>query len=381
MPGIMISAGEASGDLHAGALTAELLRLNPSIQIYGMGGDNMRAAGGEVIYDIKEHGVMGLVEIICKLPALFRLKADMSKLMDERKPDCLVIIDYPGFNKRLAQVARAKGIPVISFISPSAWAWRKGRAKTMAGIVTVIAAIFPFERDVYLQAGAKVEYVGHPLVDIVQPSSNLALAREKAGKIPGKPLILILPGSRKQEIEKMLPVMLEACEIIKQRLPEVTFCLPQASTISRQLLDKYLVDFSGQINVISGNNYDIMSVADIALATSGTVTLEAGLCNLPAVIIYKTAPLTAFIARRLIKIPHVGLPNIVMGEQILPELLQEQATPEAIAQQGIALLEPTNLETAKNALQKMRVKLGSGGAINKVAQLVLRISNNKERST
>ena len=381
MPGIMISAGEASGDLHAGALTAELLRLNPSIQIYGMGGDNMRAAGGEVIYDIKEHGVMGLVEIICKLPALFRLKADMSKLMDERKPDCLVIIDYPGFNKRLAQVARAKGIPVISFISPSAWAWRKGRAKTMAGIVTVIAAIFPFERDVYLQAGAKVEYVGHPLVVIVQPSSNLALAREKAGKIPGKPLILILPGSRKQEIEKMLPVMLEACEIIKQRLPEVTFCLPQASTISRQLLDKYLVDFSGQINVISGNNYDIMSVADIALATSGTVTLEAGLCNLPAVIIYKTAPLTAFIARRLIKIPHVGLPNIVMGEQILPELLQEQATPEAIAQQGIALLEPTNLETAKNALQKMRVKLGSGGAINKVAQLVLRISNNKERST
>lgn len=381
MPGIMISAGEASGDLHAGALTAELLRLNPSIQIYGMGGDNMRAAGGEVIYDIKEHGVMGLVEIICKLPALFRLKADMSKLMDERKPDCLVIIDYPGFNKRLAQVARAKGIPVVSFISPSAWAWRKGRAKTMAGIVTVIAAIFPFERDVYLQAGAKVEYVGHPLVDIVQPSSNLALAREKAGKISGKPLILILPGSRKQEIEKMLPVMLEACEIIKQRLPEVTFCLPQASTISRQLLDKYLSSFSGQINVISGNNYDIMSVADIALATSGTVTLEAGLCNLPAVIIYKTAPLTAFIARRLIKIPHVGLPNIVMGEQILPELLQEQATPEAIAQQGIALLEPANLEKAKNALQKMRVKLGSGGAINKVAQLVLRISNNKERST
>lgn len=381
MPGIMISAGEASGDLHAGALTAELLRLNPSIQIYGMGGDNMRAAGGEVIYDIKEHGVMGLVEIICKLPALFRLKADMSKLMDERKPDCLVIIDYPGFNKRLAQVARAKGIPVVSFISPSAWAWRKGRAKTMAGIVTVIAAIFPFERDVYLQAGAKVEYVGHPLVDIVQPSSNLALAREKAGKISGKPLILILPGSRKQEIEKMLPVMLEACEIIKQRLPEVTFCLPQASTISRELLDKYLSSFSGQINVISGNNYDIMSVADIALATSGTVTLEAGLCNLPTVIIYKTAPLTAFIARRLIKIPHVGLPNIVMGEQILPELLQEQATPEAIAQQGIALLEPANLEKAKNALQKMRVKLGSGGAINKVAQLVLRISNNKERST
>ena len=203
MPGIMISAGEASGDLHAGALTAELLRLNSQLQIYGMGGDNLRAAGGEVIYDIKEHGVMGLVEIICKLPALFRLKADMSKLMDERKPDCLVIIDYPGFNKRLAQVARAKGIPVISFISPSAWAWRKGRAKTMAKIVTVIAAIFPFERDVYLQAGAKVEYVGHPLVDIVKPSADLTPAKLKAGKVDGQPLVLILPGSRKQEIEKI----------------------------------------------------------------------------------------------------------------------------------------------------------------------------------
>ena len=381
MPGIMISAGEASGDLHAGALTAELLRQNPGVQIYGMGGDKMREAGGEVIYDIKEHGVMGLVEIICKLPALFRLKADMSKLMDERKPDCLVIIDYPGFNKRLAQVARAKGIPIVSFISPSAWAWRKGRAKTMAGIVTVIAAIFPFERDVYLQAGAKVEYVGHPLVDIVQPSENLDMARQKAGKITGQPLILILPGSRQQEIEKMLPMMLQACELIHKQLPTANFCLPQANTISRELLDKYLKNFSGQINIITGNNYDIMSVADIALATSGTVTLEAALCNLPSVIIYRTSAITAFIARRLIKIPKLGLPNIVMGEQILPELLQEQATAEAIASQGIKLLQPENLQKAKTDLARMRERLGGGGAIAKVARLVLRISKNEERST
>lgn len=381
MPGIMISAGEASGDLHAGALTAELLRLNSQLQIYGMGGDNLRAAGGEVIYDIKEHGVMGLVEIICKLPALFRLKADMSKLMDERKPDCLVIIDYPGFNKRLAQVARAKGIPVISFISPSAWAWRKGRAKTMAKLVTVIAAIFPFERDVYLQAGANVEYVGHPLVDIVKPSVDLTPAKLKAGKVDGQPLVLILPGSRKQEIEKMLPVMLQACEIIRQQLPQVTFCLPQANTISRELLEQYLVGFSGQINIISGNNYDIMSVADVAIATSGTVTLEAGLCKLPCVIVYKTAPLTAFIARRLLNIPDVGLPNIVMGERILPELLQEQATPIRIAQETLHLLQTENLQQARYNLERMREKLGSGGAINKVAQLVLRISKNEKRST
>ena len=162
MAKIMISAGEASGDVHAAALTSEILKLDPTAQVYGMGGDALRTAGGEVLFDIKDHGVMGLVEIIRKLPALFRLRSDFAEVMDNRRPDCLVTIDYPGFNMRLAKVARAKGIPVISFIAPSAWAWRKGRAKNVAKLVNKVAAIFPFEYEVYKEAGADVEFMGHP---------------------------------------------------------------------------------------------------------------------------------------------------------------------------------------------------------------------------
>lgn len=371
MAGIMISAGEASGDLHAGALAQELRRLDPDIEVYGMGGDNLRAAGGEVIFDIKEHGVMGLVEIIRKLPALFRLKADMSKVMDERKPDCLVVIDYPGFNMRLARVARAKGIPVISFISPSAWAWRKGRAKTVARIVTAVAAIFPFERDVYVEAGANVNYVGHPLVDIVKPRLPYKQAATKAGKLDDRPLILLLPGSRKQELERILPVMLEAAKIIATQNPNVTFCMPRASTISPEFLAGFLRDFSLPINIVQGDNYDIMSVSDVAIATSGTVTLEAALCNLPSVIVYKTSPITIFVARRVVNIPDIGLPNIVMGRRFLPELVQEEATAENIAKETLALLESHKAQEIRSELVAMRERLGGGGAINKVAQLVL----------
>ena len=174
MAKILISAGEASGDIHAAAVTAALKKIDSAIEVFGMGGDALRAAGGEVLFDIKDHGVMGFVEVIKKLPDLFKLRSDFARVMDERKPDCLVVVDYPGFNMKLAKVAHDKGIPVVSYIAPSAWAWNKGRAKNVAKIVDKVACIFPFEYDVYEEAGAPVEFVGHPLLDIVRPSMERA---------------------------------------------------------------------------------------------------------------------------------------------------------------------------------------------------------------
>ena len=378
MAKILISAGEASGDIHAAAVTAALKKIDSAIEVFGMGGDALRAAGGEVLFDIKDHGVMGFVEVIKKLPDLFKLRSDFARVMDERKPDCLVVVDYPGFNMKLAKVAHDKGIPVVSYIAPSAWAWNKGRAKNVAKIVDKVACIFPFEYDVYEEAGAPVEFVGHTLLDIVPPSMERAEAEAWAGKEAGHPLVLLMPGSRLMEIEKMLPTLLEGAKLLKKQLPEVQFAMPRAGTIPLELLQSKIKASGLEIKITEGHNYDLFSVADLALATSGTVTLEAALCGLPSVIVYRTSALNAFIARRVINIPNIGLPNIVAGRQILPELLQEDFTPANVANTAVELLAPERRPQLEANLAYMKARLGEPGAVNRVAQLILRIAEERK---
>ena len=378
MAKILISAGEASGDIHAAAVTAALKKIDSAIEVFGMGGDALRAAGGEVLFDIKDHGVMGFVEVIKKLPDLFKLRSDFVRVMDERKPDCLVVVDYPGFNMKLAKVAHDKGIPVVSYIAPSAWAWNKGRAKNVAKIVDKVACIFPFEYDVYEEAGAPVEFVGHPLLDIVHPTMERAEAEAWAGKEAGHPLVLLMPGSRLMEIEKMLPTLLEGAKLLKKQLPEVQFAMPRAGTIPLELLQSKIKASGLEIKITEGHNYDLFSVADLALATSGTVTLEAALCGLPSVIVYRTSALNAFIARRVINIPNIGLPNIVAGRQILPELLQEDFTPANVANTAVELLAPERRPQLEANLAYMKARLGEPGAVNRVAQLILRIAEERK---
>ena len=378
MAKILISAGEASGDIHAAAVTAALKKIDSAIEVFGMGGDAVRAAGGEVHFDIKDHGVMGFVEVIKKLPDLFKLRSDFARVMDERKPDCLVVVDYPGFNMKLAKVAHDKGIPVVSYIAPSAWAWNKGRAKNVAKIVDKVACIFPFEYDVYEEAGAPVEFVGHPLLDIVHPTMERAEAEAWAGKEAGHPLVLLMPGSRLMEIEKMLPTLLEGAKLLKKQLPEVQFAMPRAGTIPLELLQSKIKASGLEIKITEGHNYDLFSVADLALATSGTVTLEAALCGLPSVIVYRTSALNAFIARRVINIPNIGLPNIVAGRQILPELLQEDFTPANVANTAVELLAPERRPQLEANLAYMKARLGEPGAVNRVAQLILRIAEERK---
>lgn len=378
MAKILISAGEASGDIHAAAVTAAIKNIDPDAQVFGMGGDALRAAGGEVLFDIKDHGVMGFVEVIKKLPDLFKLRSDFAKVMDERKPDCLVVVDYPGFNMKLAKVAHDKGIPVVSYIAPSAWAWNKGRAKNVAKIVDKVACIFPFEYDVYKEAGAPVEFVGHPLVDIVHPTMSKAEAETWVGKDPDKKLVLLMPGSRLMEIEKMLPTLLEGAKRLQKQLPKVQFAMPRAGTIPLAMLQSKIKASGLEVKITEGHNYDLFSVADLALATSGTVTLEAALCGLPSVIVYRTSPLNAFIARLVINIPNIGLPNIVAGKQILPELLQEDFTPAKVAAAAMELLAEENRPRIAEDLAYMKKRLGEPGAVGRVAQLILKIAEEKK---
>ena len=378
---IWITAGEASGDLHGAALAAELRRRCPPLELTGMGGDAMQAAGVDVRWHIREHSVMGIWEIITHLPALFRLKAEMTAAMAAERPDALVVIDYPGFNQRLAKEAKKLGIPVLSFISPAAWAWRPGRAKKTAAIVDQVAAIFPFEYDIYREAGADTVFVGHPLLDVVKPSDKpVAALRQELGIAETAPVLLLLPGSRKQEIVRQLEPMLEAAALLKAQRPELVVLLLQASTITTGELAPLIRQKLPETRLMQAAGsavYDLMRAADAAIATSGTVTLEAALCGLPTVIVYRTSPLTAWIGRRVLRIAHIGLPNIVADKRVFPELLQEQVTPENMAAEAAVFLDKVRHEQVRADLQLVRERLGGPGAIGRVAGLALQLAQKK----
>lgn len=381
MTKIMISVGEASGDLHGASVASALKEQQPDIQIFGMGGEQMRAAGVDIVYDIADLGVIGIVEVIKNLPRLFRLRDMLADLMDKERPDALVIIDYPGFNVRLAKIAKAKGIPVISYISPSAWAWGKGRAKELAGIAERVAAIFPFEADVYREAGANVTFVGHPLLDIVKPSMSREEAFVYFGANSNQPIVLLMPGSRQQEIQNLLPVMLAAGEKIAEQVPGCQFYLPVASTISREMLQNILNQYNLEVHLTTDRTYDLMSISSVAIASSGTATLETSLFKVPTVIIYKLAALTYFLGRFLVKIPNIGLPNIIAGRKIIPELLQDAANAENIARETIPLLtDPVKRDQVLTDLAEVREKLGQTGAVGRVARVILEVAQEERRS-
>jgi lipid-A-disaccharide synthase len=374
MSRILISAGEASGDLHAGSVTRAIKQLEPEAEIFGMGGDCLREAGGEVLFDIKDHSVMGFVEVLKRLPDIWKLRSAFIELMDCRRPDVLLTIDYPGFNMRLAKLAKERGIKVVSFIAPSAWAWRPSRAAGVVKVVDKIASIFPFEYDLYKSYGADIEFVGHPLVDTVKPSLPRTEAEQLAGKRAGHPLVLLMPGSRTMEIQRLLPDMLAAAKILKQMRPDIDIAMPRAVTIAREMLEAPVKQAGLDIKLTEGHNYDVMSVADLAIATSGTVTLEAALCGLGCEILYKASPISFWIAKQVVEIPHIGLPNIVAGRLIEPELLQDDCIPEKIAGTALELLEPKRYELLQKDLQEVKEKLGAPGAVKRVAELVLRMA-------
>lgn len=372
---VMISAGEASGDMQGANIARALTQVQPDVRIFGMGGEAMRAVGVEIVYDIAELGVFGLVEVLKKLPKQIRLRRQLADLMEKEQPDVLVVIDYGGFNIPLAKVAKGKGLPVVYYIPPKAWLYWRGRAREIAGAVEKVAAIFPFEADVYRQAGADVTFVGNPLVDIVKPSLSKEEAYRHFGADPAKPVVLLMPGSRQQEISGLLPPMLGAAEIIAEKVPDCQFFLPIASTISREVLQNSISDYHVSVRLTLDNTYDLMQIADVAIAASGTATLETSLLGVPTVIVYKVAPVTYFFGKFLIKIPDIGLPNIVAGRRIVPELLQEAVTAGNIAREALAILTDDAIRGRMlQDLDEMKRRLGEGGAVDRVAQMILAVA-------
>jgi len=372
---VMISTGEASGDMHGASVANALKKARPDIRIFGMGGNAMRTAGVEIVYDIADLGVFGLVEIVKKLPQLTRLRGFLARLMDRERPDALVLIDYGGFNIPLAKIAKAKGLPVIYYIPPKVWVWGRGRARKIAATVELVVPIFPFEMEIYHSAGAKVAFVGNPLIDIVKPTMTKEAAYSRFAADRTKPVVLLMPGSRDQEITNLLPPMLAAAEKLVEKLPDCQFFLPIASTISREILQNIINRASVPVCLTTEDTYDLMQIADVAVAASGTATLEMALMGVPTVIIYKVAALTYFFGKRLVKIADFGLPNIIAGRRVLPELLQGEVTADNIAKEALAILTDDTVRSRMvQELEEIKRSLGEGGAVDRVAIKILEVA-------
>lgn len=372
---IMFSAGEASGDTHGASVAKALLEKYPEAQLFGMGGDLMKQAGVDIIYDIQQLGFIGIVEIIKHLPTFFKLRSFLKEAMVREKPDVLVCIDYPGFNMKLAKVAKELHIPVVYYIAPTIWAWNKGRGKDIANTVTKVASIFPFEAEAYREFGVDVEFVGNPLVDIVKPIMSVEESLVYFGASSEERNILLMPGSRKQEVEGLLPTMLAAAERLYENHRDLKFFLPRAHTIPSEDIDRIVNNYSVPVTVTEGHNYDLMQICTACVAASGTATLETALMNVPTVLIYKVAPVTYGIGKLLVKIDHIGLPNIMAKRRIIPELLQGDVTPDNVERELANILDHEAVYTQMKAdLAQVKVELGAPGAVQRVADVIASVA-------
>jgi lipid-A-disaccharide synthase len=371
---ILIVAGEASGDHHAARLVEELNRLDPSVQFAGIGGERMKKAGVEILVDSAEMAVVGLVEVLANYRFLKGVLDRMRNELRERHPDMLILVDYPDFNLRLAKTARELGIKVLYYISPQIWAWRQKRVFKIKKLVDMMAVVFPFEVPFYEHAGVPVRFVGHPLVDEVGSPLSHDEAEREFNLDPARPVLGLFPGSRRSEIKRLLPIVLESAALIHRQRPEMQFILPRASTLSEEFLAPFLLGNELDIRVIPGRAYDVMQACDAIVSASGTATLEIALMQVPLVVIYKIAPLSFQIMSRMIKVDHIALCNIVAGEKVVPELIQQDATPEKISRAALELLNDKDKAAAMRQRQGLiRKKLGGSGGSRNVAELALEL--------
>lgn len=369
---VYISSGEASGDLHGSNLARALKRQDPSIQLIGMGGDRMRAAGVDVRVDIQDMGITGIVEVFLRFPRVIKAFRRVCQTLAQERPDVVVLIDAPELNMRLAKQARKLGIKVIYYISPQVWAWRSHRIHTLAKIVDRMLVILPFEKDLYEQVGMDVEFVGHPLLDEPMPPPGGDSQRLALGLDPKKRYVALLPGSRSNEMQHMGDLLCDAAHEIHQRLPDVEFLMPLASTIRRDFAHKVVDRARVPIRLIHNQTYEVLRTCDLAIAAAGTVTLEAALLEAPLMVIYRTSRISYFLAQLLVHVEHVSLVNVVAQRRMVPEFIQDAANPRALAEHAVGLLaDPPALLRMRQDLSTIRRLLGEPGASDRAAASVL----------
>jgi lipid-A-disaccharide synthase len=369
---VLFSAGESSGDQHAANMFLELKQRSPAIRGLGMGGAKMRQAGIDVRYDSAGIGVIGLVEILKHYGEIRRALNLLKQIIVQEKPDLLVCVDYKEFNLKLARFAKSRGVKVLFYVSPQVWAWRPGRVVTYGKAIDMMAVIFPFETKYYEAEHVPVRYVGHPSVDKVHPQRSRSADFELFGLDLGRPVVGILPGSRGNEIKRILPVMLAAAAKLAAQRPELQFVLPQADSISDAELAAHLGDSALAIKIVKQQPYDAIQCCDAVMTTSGTASLEIALLGVPMVIVYRLAGFSYWLGKRLVKIPFIGLPNIIAGKTIVKELIQAELTPDNLAAEIVQLLADGDYrQRCLTELQAVKQQLGDGGGSRNMAELAL----------
>ena len=361
---VLLVAGEASGDLHGGALVRALRRQRPGVEVVGVGGDHLRAAGMEILADVRTLSAAGLVEIVGSIPRHYRVMALLKAQMDRHRPDVVALVDYPGFNLFVAKEAHRRGIPVFFYIAPQVWAWGKGRAKKMAGMIDCLAVIFPFEEGIFNAHGRDfARYVGHPLVDALKVSRPADQTRALHGFSSQQPLLVLMPGSRRSEVALLLPAMLAAANLLKADGWQVA--LLKAPTIDQAYLERVHGSVPFPVPVLEGDAYNLIAAADAGVIASGTATLEAALLGCPQVIVYRFSLLTYWLAKLVIGPRILGLPNVILGRQFFPELIQRQVTPARIVAAVRQMAD--NRQACLDAVNDLRQAMGAPGGSERAA--------------
>ena len=375
----MISCGEPSGDLYAAALTTEILRADPAAHITGFGGNRLRAAGASLVGDFSGLSVTGLMEVARVLP---RTYATYRRLVHDAKtsrPDVFVAVDFPDFNFRLAAAVRKLGVPIVYYISPQLWAWRRGRMKTMRRIADCVLVIFPFEEAIYREAGVPVRWVGHPLLDLTSVPEPRSSFLTRLSLDPDRPVAALLPGSRRNEVHAILPDLVEAAARIRARLPDVQWIVARAPHLPDEVFAP-LATLGAGLAVVEQRTDDVLAAADVALVASGTVTVQAALHQCPMVVVYRLSPLTYRLGKPFVHVDTYAMANLVAGRRVVPELIQEAFTPERVAAEALRVLtDRAYADNVRAGLAEVRGKLGTPGASRRAAAAVLEVARRGRR--
>ena len=369
---IMISAGEASGDMHAAAFVKELQSSSETYEFYGLGGPQLEALGIELLVDCRDIAVVGIVEVLIHYRYLLSKLKILRQQLHTNPPDLLVLVDYPDFNLKLAETAKELDIKVLFYISPQVWAWRPKRVTRIGQLVDMMAVLFPFEEVFYKRENIPVRFVGHPLVDEAKSTMSRDEARQLCGINNDKPSIALLPGSRTGEVSRVLPIMIKTAELLHQTSPEINYVLPLAKTLDDRLVDSDIQSSSIKINIVKDHAYDVMNACDALLCASGTATLEAAMIGTPFAITYRVHPLSYFIFKRLVTVPDIGLINVVAGKRIVQEFVQNEAQqPIIVKELNRLLFDQTYRKQMFTELETVKQKMGESGGAANVAELII----------
>lgn len=364
-------AGEASGDQLGAALVQALRRRSRNLHVYGVGGGHMRAVGVETLFDVRDLNGVGVVEVCTKVPQGLRMAWRLLREARARQTRAVVLIDTPGFNLPFAALAKRAGLRVVFYVSPQIWAWRRGRVRKIARRVDRMLTLFPFEVPFYTQAGVDATYVGHPLVDRVSELPSATQAAVSLGLDATRPTVALLPGSRSQELRRLLPPMLSALELMQHQVPALQAVLPVASTVSQADVERLLAGSPISVVLVSGQSLEALRASQVALVASGTATLEAGLVGTPTVIVYKVHAITGWLGRLLIRVPDIGLVNIVAEKRIVPELVQGDVEPQALASLALGYLQDADIRAnVKHEFARLHDRLGPGNGADRAAVCV-----------